>query len=183
MSGAVGGSRIQAVNSGTFVQSGGVVRDFSIGFESNAGPRTHALSGGEGINIGASWAGGAAYYVTTGNTVNVDGSYFASINNAYVNPSGTVNSSFRMDGGVINFLPTWTGSLTQAAWAGSTTWIDALTQTGMLYNGSQVTSGNFDDHFQITNNGTTVSLVPEPAVIPFVGLACSLLLLRRRGGR
>lgn len=164
----VGGSRIQAVNSGTFAQSGGTTNGAALAFEANVA-RTHTLSGGQGLNVGASWSGGTAYRVLTNNTVNVGGAYTAIIHPSFTNPGSLSSGVLSMEGGVFNFLPTWTGSLTQTAWAGTTKWREALTQTGVLYDGTQITTANFGDFFELREGGAKVALpgsVEHPPLDP-----------------
>ena len=108
------------------------------------------------MNVGASWAGGAAIRVLD-STVNITGNYSATINPGFINPTTYYSGVLSMEGtGVLNFSPTWTGSLTQSAFIGTAKWQTALTQTGVKTGGIQVTSGNFGNFFEITNNGATV---------------------------
>ena len=107
--------------------------------------------------MGASWGGGAAIRVLN-STVNITGDYSATINSGFTNTGPSqANTVLSMEGTcVLNFSPSWTGSLTQSAFDGTTKWQDALTQTGVKVDGTQVTTGNFGTFFELTNNGTTV---------------------------
>jgi hypothetical protein len=161
-SSTIGGSRFQVVNASSFVQSGGTTDGMALAFENSTG--TNTLSGGSGLNVGASWAGGAAIRIV-GSTVNLTGSYSAVFNSGFVNPTGTTNSVLCMQTGdlnpvlpVFNISSTWTGSLTQSAFAGGTKWQTALTQTGVQVDGTQVTAENFGSFFELTNDGATVAI-------------------------
>jgi autotransporter-associated beta strand protein len=150
-----GGSRLQVVNAGgTLVQSGGTIDGMALAFENSTGSNT--LSGGEGLNLGASWAGGAAIRVLN-STVNITGDYTATINSGFSNAAGLTSGVLSMEGsGVLNFSPTWTGSLSQTAFNGTTKWQNALTQNGVRVGGTQVTIENFGEYFAIVDNGVTV---------------------------
>jgi len=155
-----GGSRLYTWGTGSsFVQSGGTTEGISLAFQNPTG--TNTLSGGEGLNVGGSWTA-AAYYVDS-STLNISGSYSATIHSRMVNPTGDSLGVLCILGtGVVNFDPTWTGSLTQSAFAGTTKWQTALTQTGVKVNGTQVTAGNFGNFFEITESGTVVKAAPPP---------------------
>ena len=160
--GRIGGDRLQVVNAGScWVQSGGTTDGVALAFE-NTGTTVHTLSGGVGLNVGASWIGGAAIRVLNA-TVNVTGDYSATINPGFSNASGLSSGVLSMEGtGVLNFSSSWTGSLTQSAFSGTTKWQTALTQTGVKVNGTQVTAGNFGNFFEITDSGTVVKAAPPP---------------------
>ena len=164
---STGGSRLQVVNAGSWVQSGGTTDGIALAFENTSG--TSTLSGGVGLNVGASWSGGAAIRVLN-STVNITGDYTATIHPSFINPSTYYSGALSVEGtGVLNFSPHWTGSLTQSAFAGTAKWLTALTQTGVQVDGTQVTTGNFADYFELTDNGATVKAVgtnlTEPEVI------------------
>ena len=159
----VGGSRLQVVNAGSWVQSGGTTEGVALAFENPTGSIT--LSGGAGFNVGASWGGGAAIRVLD-STVNITGGYSATINSGFSNPTGQSNGVLSMEGTapVLNFSPTWSGSLSQTAFNGTTLWQDVLTQTGVQVDGTQVTAENFDTFFAIVDNGITVVKVGTSVV-------------------
>ena len=89
--------------------------------------------------------------------------------------------------GLIDFSSTWTGSLTVTGLDQSgTSFLDELLGTNSTLDGVAIDANVFADNFQLTNGGTTLSListaaaVPEPSSLLVLGLGLTGLCVRRR---
>ena len=113
-------------------------------------------------------------------------------NGALLNISGTAVvglDALSITDGTIDFLSGWTGSFTAGNYTAAL-WESLFTTAGNgtlfgRFNGSAIdVPATFNSTFQVTNGGTTLSLVPEPNAFLLLGLgSLGLAVARRRRQR
>lgn len=151
--------------SGTWNQSGGSI--VSRFFLSNGANTVYNISGGL---IAVKPAVNSQLGIANGGTLNISGS-------AVLDATGAGSGFLILSGanpGVINFAPGWTGSFTAPRFRNASTpmdWFSVITNNPSVfrYNGAPLTEEILNTRFVISNNGTTLSMVPEPSSALLLG--------------
>lgn len=93
---------------------------------------------------------------------------------------GAAGTALGQIDGAVNFTLDWTGSLTAAGFDGTENWLAAFTAGGFTLDGNVINATSFGENFLVSNNGQTVSLIPEPSSALLGLLGTGLLFIRRR---
>lgn len=169
-----GAPQIEAVNNGTFVQTGGTLDGFCL-VVNNA--TTMSLSGGSAINVARSTWTPQALWANSGATIAVSGTHCISFKSTV----SADDALALLAGSKLEFSDDWAGSWTRDNFTVAE-WTTCLTNdAGSVYVGdTKVTTDNFSSLFHVGNAGAVGSnlrLVPEPGTITLlsfglIGLLC-----------
>lgn len=149
---------------------------------------THSSGTGTGGNVGAQ--GGASKIGCgidfLGGTVTAGNFRFqlnsvSSVGGSAILASAGAGTTFSDDAGEIDFLSGWTGSWEVGSF-GAGDWETRLTSAsnGFLLDGTAIDATSFANNFEVSGDGTTLTLVPEPSSTALLGLGGLALILRRR---
>jgi hypothetical protein len=154
---------------GTWKMSGGKI--LARYFLSNGANTIFDLSGG--IIELSDVAGAQHFGVANNGKINISGSVVI---------DGTQATTAVQTGGTIDVSLTWTGTWTWATYSGDD-WKNLITtNAAFTLDGEAIDAAKFDSNFQVTDNGQTLSLVPEPSLswLLLLGMSGRLLVRRRR---
>ncbi len=158
-------------NAGRITVNGGM-HSSGTGTGNNVG----AQGSSSKIGCGVDFLGGT---VTAGN-FRFQVNSVSSVGGSAVLDSAGAGTTFSDDTGIIDFLSGWTGSWTVGSF-GVGEWATRLIDTanGFRLDGAAIDAGTFAANFAVSGDGTTLTMVPEPATMVLLGLG-SLLGLRRK---
>jgi hypothetical protein len=130
----------------------------------------------------------------SGGHLGSDTSYVAPLKGAALNISGSVDidakTNYSGAGGTLDFDSNWTGSWNVTSYTTSAQW-EAYLTTGKpagltaTLDGAAISAAMFDSsfgsrYFEVSGDGDTLSIVPEPATMVLLGMGGLSILARRR---
>lgn len=123
------------------------------------------------VRLGTTTNTGIGFGVNNGGTLNIGGSVVIESDRAITSP---------FDTGTFDFASDWTGSFTVDGFAEAGGFENLLQDFGASVDGVVVNETNFDTFFETSNNGLTLTAVPEPSSAALLGLGGLALIMRRR---
>ena len=177
--------------------AGDIVGPGNRGFNMNGGG-TWNMSGGKllfryilsnGSNTIFNFSGGTAELSSTATTTQ----HMGVANGGKMNISGSAvldgtqaTTIVQATSGIIDIASGWTGSWTWGTYSGSD-WKTIVTagagSNGFRLDGAIISSATFDATFQVTPDGKTLSMIPEPATMSLLAFGGLGVLARRRRNR
>ncbi len=146
---------------------------------------THNSGTGTSNNVGAQNKTGVGIdflggTVTAGN-FRFQGVSTSSVGGSAILASASATTTFSDDSGTIDFLSGWTGSWEVGSF-GAGTWEARLISAanGFQLDGATIDAASFAANFSVSPDGTTLTMVPEPATMSLLALGGIAMLKRRK---